>query len=236
MYLRIGGVLLGIALYMPLASAQIPPPQLIDTDPYRDFKRQQLVGSYPVVAPETQDQFGNPEEPATRPYRWVWHGVKALVFHPLDALKDGYLQAPPTGVAYAGVGLRRGTVEFVESVARGSIFASVPPSDAYKDTQRVNAVIEDDPFLENSSDLLFTWYAFPLAKHAQHYPYVSDSEYADMESDARRTREARREAERAQRDPEETRVERAQRKYLGDRMPTRDERDAERGNLLRLGR
>lgn len=111
-----------------------------------------------TIQPVYTGKYGNPEEPATRPYKWLWRGVKALTFHPVQAFKDGNRKSPFLGTSETFRGLRKGMVEFDESIVRGAMFAIPPQAGDYKlDHKRLlkaNTIIENDPLLRNTADFL----------------------------------------------------------------------------------
>ena len=84
-----------------------------------------------------EGDLGNAEEPALRPYKWVWHGAKSLVYQTGKSFKEGNMKTPVLGTVETGRGLRRGAVELAESTYRGGVFAPVPrEKGAYKDLGR----------------------------------------------------------------------------------------------------
>lgn len=195
-----------------------------------------------VIEPAYTGQFGNKEETALRPYKWIWHGTKSLVYHTVYSFNRGNMKTPILGSAEGLRGLRRGTVELGESTFRGANFAVPPhtPQQKYtiRETRVANQVIERDIALRNTSDFLFSWYYFPLIKLNDHYPWEDDEKVDERLQEAREIREARREGQVARTVViEETEVERAQRRYVPDRVEAGAKRNQEyRGNLLRLAR
>lgn len=192
-----------------------------------------------AVEPAYQGQFGNNEEPALRPYKWLYHGVKSLVYHTGDQFVEGNMHTPYLGSVQGLRGLRRGSVELGESVYRGGVYAPVPHKDQYKMIGRANTIIERDFLLRNSSDFLFSWYFFPAQKFVDYYPLEGDTKVNIRMREARETRAARDAAADAREavDPEENRVKRAQRSYIGDRADYGIQKsDLGRGNLMKLAR
>jgi len=205
-----------------------------------------------AVEPAYVGHMGNPEEPALRPYKWMWHGVKSLVYQTGNSFVRGNMHFPVLGTAETGRGLRRGSFEMVESTYRGSVFA-IPPQEkgAYKELGSMNQYIEEDLLLRNSTDFAFTLYAYPALKYVDHYP-LEDDEKVDIRLDRAKTiRQERLEAQEARRNTEArraadargeevvpvSRVKRAQRNYIGERADYGSERRKDgRGNLLRLAR
>lgn len=192
-----------------------------------------------AVEPAYSGPLGNVEEPALRPYKWLYRGVKSLVYHTGDQLIDGNMRTPVAGSVQGFRGLRRGTVELGESLYRGGVFAPVPPPNDYKKLGRANSIIERDILLRNSSDLLFSWYFFPGQKIVDHHPIEGDVKVDIRKEEARQIRASRNAAtaSRNMDDPNESDTKRAQRKYIGDRADYGTGRkDEYRGNLMKLAR
>ena len=110
-----------------------------------------LAGSAFGVEPAYKGDFGNPEEPAMRPYKWAWRGLKALVWQTGKAFKDGNEAFPIVGSVYAFRGMRVGIVELERSYWRGMCGAN-NRSVTYKETGKANDVIENDVLLRNVAD------------------------------------------------------------------------------------
>lgn len=188
-----------------------------------------------AVPASYEGPYGNPEEPALRPYKWMWRGVKALFYQTGYGFKHGNMRTPVLGTAETFRGLRKGTFELGESVYRGLSFAAVPPKGQYKETMRLNAMVDKEKASSNISDLVFSVYAFPVLKFVDRYPAENEDRVKVREERARATRAAQDQAE-AARKPEMDPVERAQREYLGDRYPKNSRKDPSRGNLLKLAK
>jgi len=245
-----------------------------------------------AVQPSYRGPLGNPEEPALRPYKWVWHGLKSFVYQTKESFVRGNMNTPVVGSVETLRGVRRGSFEMVESTYRGGVFAPLPPRNthAYRELGMFNTYAESDWLLRNTSDFLFTWYLFPVLKVVDHYPVEDDVkvqirlERAEEIRDARRASWQAREDARQQElladidelglreeyleeyveellEPEEitatapqprvrasreaarelalyeSRVKRAQRRYVGERADYGGEHLGRgEGNLLRLGR
>jgi len=192
-----------------------------------------------AVEPAYQGQFGNNEEPALRPYKWLYHGVKSLVYHTGDQFVEGNMHTPYVGSVQGLRGLRRGTVNLGESLYRGGVYAPVPPKDSYKSLGALNTLIERDMFTRNSSDFLFSWYFFPAQKAVDYYPLEGDTKVEIRQREARETRMSRKEAAaaRVSVDSRESRVKQAQRGYIGDRADYGTKKSANGyGNLMKLAR
>lgn len=122
------------------------------------------------LQPVYEGQYGNPEEPALRPYKWMWRGLKAFVYQPARAFKEGNLRAPFLGTCQTFRGVRKGMVEFDESIFRGAMFSVPPqagnPKHGYKRTLRANEIIDSDPVLRNTADFLATTTVTSIASGA----------------------------------------------------------------------
>ena len=182
---------------------------------------------------------GNEEEPALRPYKWVYQGIKSLFYHTGDQFVEGNLHAPVVGSVQGLRGVRRGTMSLGESTYRGLVFAPVPPRNHYKSLGTLNEAIEADMFTRNGSDFLFSWYFFPVQKAIDNNPPEGDTKVAIRLKDAKETRQARDEAAKARMkaDSRESSMESAQRDYIGDRADYGTPKTKMgRGNLMKLGR
>ena len=193
-----------------------------------------------TVEPAYTGQFGNAEEPALRPYKWLYRGVKSLFYNTADQLIDGNMRTPALGTVQGLRGVRRGTVELGESLYRGGVFAPAPPKGDYKRLGATNLAIERDMLFRNSSDLLFSWYFFPGQKVVDRYPVEGDTKVEMRKKEAKLIRMERAEAEAARnpKDPSVSDVERAQKAYIGDRaeLGNQEKKKAYRGNLMHLAR
>jgi hypothetical protein len=85
------------------------------------------AGIAAAVPPTYTGQFGNPEEPALRPIKWAWVGVKSLVQSTKDGLASGVEKDPASMVGEGAVGAVKGTGSLVLSVHRGIVGAPLPP-------------------------------------------------------------------------------------------------------------
>lgn len=192
-----------------------------------------------AVEPAYRGPLGNNEEPATRPYKWLYHGIKSLFYHTGDQFVEGNLHAPAVGTVQTLRGVRRGTFNLGESTYRGLVFAPVPAKNQYKSLGALNTAVEQDMFLRNSSDFLFSWYFFPVQKAIDNNPPEGDTKVGIRQEEARKTRIARNEAAKAREkvDTRESRVQRAQRDYIGDRADYGTPKTKMgRGNLMKLAR
>jgi hypothetical protein len=194
-----------------------------------------------AVEPAYTGPFGNAEEPALRPYKWLWHGTKAFFHHIGDGFIRGNMNRPVVGSPEALRGLRKGTVDLGESMFKGINFAPKPDQDEFKELGDLNQILQDDMLLRNASDAAFSMQYFPAIKANDWAPWEDDEIVERRLEKAEEIRKERKEAEEAReaaREKEmESRVDRAQRHYVGDRVDQgRKNKDDGRGNLLRLGR
>lgn len=204
--------------------------------------------AFGVVEAAYTGPYGNPEEPALRPYKWFHHGGKSLVFHVFDRLKHGNLKTPVIGTVEVGRGVRRGVFALGESLYKGSVFAPPPGANAYRELGAVNTAVEEDWRTLNFSDFAFTWAAFPVMKVCvDHYPLVPEEKVQEHLERAREIREERREAFLQRRERAKERL--SQRPAL-EETPPLDEKGPSaqptdsapvedrqlRGNLLRLAK
>ena len=197
-----------------------------------------------AIEPAHEGRLGNPEEPALRPYKWAWHGMKALGYHTWRTFKRGNIRTPVLGTVEVCRGVRRGTVELGESTARGSLFTPMPAKGSYKKFGVLNQKIEDEWLIQALCDLGFSGPAYPVLVAHDHNPLRSEADVNDVEDAAREKREARREGRQPQ--PEDqTRVSHAMREYIGvrasygkaEKKHTEKKRiRGARGNLMRLAK
>jgi hypothetical protein len=191
------------------------------------------------VEPAYTGQFGNVEEPALRPYKWLYRGVRALFYHPGDQFVDGNLRVPALGSIQGLRGVRRGAFELGESAYRGSVFAPVPPPGDYKKLRALNLAVEQDMLLRNGSDFLFSWYFYPGQKVIDRNPLEGDTKVEYRKREAREVRRERKAAADARKviNPNESNVKRAQRAYIGKRAEySNGQKEAYRHNLMQLAR
>ena len=85
------------------------------------------VGVANAVPPAYTGQFGNPEEPALRPLKWTWLGVKSLVQSTKDGLASGVEKDPAAMIGEGAVGAAKGSGSLAEHVGHGIVGAPLPP-------------------------------------------------------------------------------------------------------------
>ncbi|HNR32297.1 MAG TPA: hypothetical protein PKI11_15505, partial [Candidatus Hydrogenedentes bacterium] len=152
------------------------------------------------VEPAYRGQFGNPEEPALRPIKWLWHGTKSLVWHSSSYIRGGELKGVYPTVRENVRGVRRGSVALGESCYRGAIGARLPEKRAYRDPGHWNAALEAE---------------FALRRDKE--SGSPDATTAGTTTEAPSGGEAERQHRSRQSWYRESRVDRARRTYLGDR-------------------
>lgn len=208
-----------------------------------------LAAAFPaaseVIESAYTGQFGYAEETALRPYKWIWSGVKSLVWQTRDSFVRGNMNTPVLGTVETFRGLRRGTFELGEQTFNGCIYKQVPQAKRHEEKGTVNNVVERDLLLRNVSDamacgLYYRVAVWPAMKVVDYCPVESDEKVQMRLDDAKKIREARHAAEQSRMIDSgvyEDRVERAQRQSIGDRA-TYGNRKLEngRGNLLKLAK
>jgi hypothetical protein len=100
-----------------------------------------LVSSVWAVEPAYKGPMGNPEEPATRPYKAMYRGVKALFVQPVRGFKRGNDKMPVIGSVETIRGVRHGGFELVESTYTG-MAGKLQPEPAQ--LQTMNTLIDSD--------------------------------------------------------------------------------------------
>ena len=190
-----------------------------------------------AVEPAYLGPLGNAEEPALRPYKWLWHGIGSLFYQTGTSLEYGNMKTPILGTVEGFRGLRRGAVELGESAYKGVIFAPVPREEgSYKTTGKGNQVIEDDPLIRNTSDFAFSLVAFPLLIAHDRWSVEEDEQATARQKKAQEIR-ATRKAARSEANARVSDVERAQRKYIGRRADAGGKpKDGVPENLLKLAK
>jgi hypothetical protein len=107
-----------------------------------------------AVPPAYQGHLGNNEEPALRPYKWFWHGLKAFFYNPIARLSEGNARYPGLGTVNLGKGVAQGAVELGESTYRGATYTPPPNRrGAYREHGTVNTYLENQQFFATVLDL-----------------------------------------------------------------------------------
>ena len=125
-----------------------------------------MVGTTAWAVPSAYTgPLGNPEEPALRPYKWLWRGVQALGFQTFNAFEQGNRDFPGLGSVYTFRGLRRGIVEYERSLWLGMIGCNpkTRPNACYEQVGKVNTMLDDNCVFGTLADSLTAAYAMGLA-------------------------------------------------------------------------
>lgn len=93
------------------------------------------------IEPAYTGPMGNPEEPATRPYKAMYRGLKSLFVQPLRGFKRGNDKVPGIGSVEVFRGFRHGGIELIESTYTGMAGKLQPEP---KQLQTINTFIDDD--------------------------------------------------------------------------------------------
>lgn len=178
-----------------------------------------------AVEPAYRGPMGNPEEPALRPVKWAWHGTKALFYHTFIPFKYMREKGLCGSSREAVRGLRRGTVIAGQSVYRGAIGSQVPERKAYRKIGTANELLEQQEFMHlcDAKDKGEGEADTPAPPALTVAPAVAASGEPETRPAAPRAETAR------------SRLNAAQRDYIGDRVHTYESKSG-RGNLLRLAR
>jgi hypothetical protein len=100
-----------------------------------------MVSAAWAIEPAYVGPLGNPEEPATRPYKAMYRGLKALFVQPVRAFKRGNDKVKYIGSVEAFRGVRQGGVELIESTYTGMAGKRQPH---YTQLQALNNMIDSD--------------------------------------------------------------------------------------------
>lgn len=202
-----------------------------------------VCGASYAVPPAYCGKLGNPEEPALRPWKGMYQGVRALLNRQHEAFREGNAKLPVVGSVEVFRGGRRGVLDCVEITGR-SVAGAVPPrGDEFKKQGKLNTSIEsneDGAFLVDfvSCGVVFFPVLLAVDRHAEKYEMKVVERQAKPEQwRAQRKEEA---AKRAAAMTDGERVAQAQEAYLGkrageDRSPKK-KHDPYKGNLLKLAR
>ena len=182
-----------------------------------------------AVEPAYIGPMGNYEEPALRPYKWLWHGVRSLSYQTVTSLERGNAKTPGLGTIYGLRGLRLGAVELGQSAFEGAKFAKPPAAGSYRQTGTANAMIDRDPLLRTVADC-------GTSSVLDYHPYNTLDEQEKALDHAKAVRQARKQsAEMTAAHYSETPIQKAQRAYLGARTET-NKKTPFMGNILKVPR
>jgi len=113
-----------------------------------------------AIEPSHWGPYGNPEEPATRPYKAFWRGLKAFKYQLNATAREGQRKAGAYGHVQFFRGVRRGLVEIGAGTYMGMAgqyplpVDKTHPANVYIDADRRRAALADVP----STAAIF-WYA-----------------------------------------------------------------------------
>ena len=193
-----------------------------------------------AVEPAYTGPYGNVEEPALRPYKWAFSGIKSLFYHSGKSVADGNLKFPVLGTVELGKGVRTGGVELGESVFRGINFAPVPQDkDYYKDIHKANEKINKHRGSQEVADAvstvgIFTLFGYPVQKLVDKYPVKDEEEIAAYKDEREKVKASKRAA---RKERKESDLEIAQKRHIGDRASLGSKKSkGETGNLLKLAK
>lgn len=175
------------------------------------------------------------EEPALRPYKGMWRGVKAFGYQCVKSVAEGNKKCPVFGTLELSRGIRKGTVELVSSTCKGASGSKPAP---VEEISKANDVIDNNPVLKNTTDTIAGAYALGFGAgtaHANTHVIAAGCQLT-----------AQKVIDQRPADPEffnrmgtrlkafESGRKKAQRDYIGDRADTNDKLAQGRGNLLKI--
>jgi hypothetical protein len=108
-----------------------------------------MISAASAIEPAYVGPLGNPEEPATRPYKAMYRGLKSFFIQPVRAFNRGNDKVKYVGSLEAIRGVRQGTVELLESTYTGMAGKLQP--EPYQ-LQAVNTYMDDDRRLAALAD------------------------------------------------------------------------------------
>ncbi len=85
------------------------------------------TGAASAVPPAYNGPLGNAEEPALRPVKWTWLGVKSLVQSTKDGLASGVEKDPASMAGEGALGAAKGSGSLATHVGKGIVGAPLPP-------------------------------------------------------------------------------------------------------------
>jgi hypothetical protein len=182
-----------------------------------------------AVPPAYTGQFGNAEEPALRPYKWTWLGLKSLVQSTKDGLASGVEKDPASMLGEGAVGSVKGTGSLAAHMGHGIVGAPLPPKkDAKSLTYEQAAMIVIEA--ETNKDRPYQQEMAPPAEEvdpAAEFRKPAPSTVLPVQTESTAT-------------PlviEESKVEKAQRTYVPLQSSYRSNRRTDgTGNLLKLAK
>jgi hypothetical protein len=199
-------------------------------------------GASYAVPPAYCGELGNPEEPALRPYKAFFQGLRALFDRSHEALREGNTKMPVIGSVEVVRGMRRGAIDCVEYTYR-SVAGSLPPrADEYKKAGSVNKYIDEDRDVTALVDFVSCGgVLFPVVKVVDNHAVKNETKVAARRDEFDQKRAARKEAaaKKVAALTEKERLEKCQEQYLGERATSirpKHKKDPYKGNILKLAR
>lgn len=186
------------------------------------------LGVAEAIEPTHYGPLGNPEEPALRPVKAVWRGLKSIKYHVKKSAKEGHEKLQIIGTIEATRGLRRGVVELVGGTYHG--MAGTYPRDPKK-MGKANETIDNEPLLRTVTDTATgaAVVGIPGGASAAVAGAAVTLTAQKATDRAPKIREKREDKKREQG------VKTAQKAYIGERANT-NAKPKGRGNLLKLAK
>ncbi len=189
-----------------------------------------------AIEPAYVGPLGNAEEPALRPYKWIWRGITAFGHQTKTKFIEGNMNTPVLGTVETARGIRNGSTEFLYSFWKGILF-SCPPQQPkhYQEKTELTKWVEEDDVWRNVTEFMCSGPAFPMLVALDHVQVESDAKVQERLSKAKEIQESRRQAQKSRQGVKMQAVEQAQKKYIGDRIPMKKDKDKKYPkNLLKL--
>ena len=182
-----------------------------------------------AYAEEKEQDWPKKEEPALRPYKALWRGVKAVVHHSKESFIEGNTTVPILGTVEVFRGVRRGGIELVTGTYQG--MAGTPPRPV-EAVGKTNQIIDADPALKLLTDV-----AVPMGLAATVTTTHTALEFGVGAAVAQKVVDSDPLADRFMEDDEraDDRVADAQKRYVGERAEINKKKNGT-GNLLELAR
>jgi hypothetical protein len=175
---------------------------------------------------DTQDQFGNPREPALQVFRTTGRGLEALVYHCGKSLKEGNQHFPILGSVKILEGFGTGLVELTTSTYKGMAGSKPKPHD---ELSKPNQVINSDPLLKNTRQVAGT----AVVAGGGGIPAVAGLYAGQKVTDQFPKQEVEVKNGREREEKKRMTVSEAQIRYVGKRAQYGREVERGRGNLLK---
>ena len=190
-----------------------------------------------AIEPAYVGPLGNSEEPALRPYKWIWRGIAAFGHQTKEKFVEGNMNTPILGTVETARGIRNGSTEFLYSFWKGILFTCPPQQHKYyQEKTELTKRVEADAVWKNVTEFMCSGPAFPMLVALDHVQVESDAKVQERLVKAREIQAARRQAQQS-RQIKGNPVEEAQEKYLGDRITIKKDKSKKYPkNLLKLAK